>query len=30
MDEDFFRNNEDAILRAAHPAYAAWCREDEE
>lgn len=30
MDEDFFIRNEDAILRAQHPAYNAFCREDED
>lgn len=30
MDEDFFVRNEDAILRASHPLYNAWCREDED
>ncbi len=30
MDEDFFRRNEDAILRAQHPLYDAFCREEED
>lgn len=30
MNEDFFIKNEDAILRAVHPLYNAWCREDED
>lgn len=29
MDNDFFSRNEDAILRAQHPAYASFCDEDE-
>lgn len=30
MSEDFFTRNEDAILRVSHPAYAAFCREEED
>lgn len=30
MDNDFFRDNEDAILRAQHSLYDEYCREDEE
>lgn len=28
MESDFFKQNEDAMLRAAHPAYAAFCADD--
>lgn len=30
MDERFWRMNEDDILRAQHPLYDAYCREDED
>ena len=30
MDEQFFRDNEDAILRAQHPLYDAFCREEDD
>lgn len=30
MEQEFFTHNEDAILRAQHPAYAAFCREDDD
>lgn len=30
MDEEWFRQHEDEILRAQHPAYNAFCREDED
>lgn len=30
MSEDFFKRNEDDILRACHPAYAAFCKEDDD
>lgn len=30
MNEQFFIEHEDEILRATHPAYNAFCREDED
>lgn len=29
MYEGFFKDNEDAILRSAHPLYRDWCQEEE-
>lgn len=30
MTQQFFIDNEDAILRAQHPAYAAYCAEEDD
>lgn len=29
MIDNFFRDNEDAMLRAAHPSYNEYCRDDD-